>query len=94
MRKYHPYFDNTVTKDLTQYVLIDKWILCKRLRILTIQLPNHMKLKKKDGQSLDASVLLRRGNNDIMRVRGWKGLGMKCGGCWKRMGGCINYGKR
>jgi hypothetical protein len=38
-----------------------KWISAQKLRILKIQLTDHMKLKKK-GQIVDSSVLLRRGN--------------------------------
>ena len=36
-----------------------------------------MKLKKKEDQSVDASVLLRRGNKIIKGSRGWEGLGRK-----------------
>jgi hypothetical protein len=36
-----------------------------------------MKLKKKEDQSVDASVLLRRGNKVITGGRGWEGLGRK-----------------
>jgi hypothetical protein len=35
-----------------------------------IKLTDHMKLKKKEDQSVDASVLLRRGNKIIMGARG------------------------
>jgi hypothetical protein len=31
-----------------------------------IQLTNHMKLKKKEDQSVDASILLRRGNKILL----------------------------
>ena len=34
----------------------------QKLRIPKIQFTDHMKLKKKEDQSVDASVLLRRGN--------------------------------
>ena len=44
------------------YVLTDKWILSQNLRIPKIQFTDHMKLKKKEDQSVDTSVLLRRGN--------------------------------
>ena len=37
-------------------------ILAPKLRILKIQITYHMKLKKKEDQSVDVSVLLRRGN--------------------------------
>jgi hypothetical protein len=40
---------------------------------------NHMELKRKEDQSVDASVLLRRGNNIIKGSRGWEGLGTRRG---------------
>ena len=40
----------------------DKWILAQKLGIPKIQFTNHMKLKKKEDQSVDTSILLRRGN--------------------------------
>jgi hypothetical protein len=40
-----------------------------------IQLMNHMKLKRKEGQSVGASVLLGRGNKIIQRSRGQERLG-------------------
>jgi hypothetical protein len=36
-----------------------------------MQLTDHMKLKKKENQSVDASVLLRRGTKVIMADREW-----------------------
>ena len=39
----------------------------------TIQLTDQRKLKKKENQSVDASVLPRRGNKIILGVRGRKG---------------------
>jgi hypothetical protein len=38
------------------------WILVQKLRISKIQFTDHMKLKKKEDQSVDTSVLLRREN--------------------------------
>jgi hypothetical protein len=38
------------------------WILAQKLRIPKIQFVKHMKLKKKETQSVDTSHLLRRGN--------------------------------
>jgi hypothetical protein len=35
---------------------------------------------------VDASVLLRRGNNIIKWSRGWEGLGRKSGGGWGKEG--------
>jgi hypothetical protein len=43
------------------YVLIDTWILGQKLRIPKIQFTDHMMLKRKEGHSVDISVLLRRG---------------------------------
>ena len=41
-------------------IVTDKWILALKLRLCKIQLTDHMKLPKKEDQSVDASVLLRR----------------------------------
>jgi hypothetical protein len=59
---YHPEWDNQITKEHTRYALTDKWILAQKLRIPKIQLAKHMKLKKKEDQSVDTSFLLRMGN--------------------------------
>ena len=45
------------------YAFTDKWILAHKLRIPKIQFTEHMKLKKKEDQSVDTLVLLRRRNN-------------------------------
>jgi hypothetical protein len=46
---YHPEWDNPITKELTWYVLTDKWISeLQKLRIPKIQFAKHMKLKKND----------------------------------------------
>jgi hypothetical protein len=37
-----------------------KWILAQKLGISMRQFTNHMKLNKKEDQSVDTSVLLRR----------------------------------
>jgi hypothetical protein len=47
------------------YVLKDKWILVKMLRIPKIQFTDHMKLKKED-LSVDTSVILKRVNKILM----------------------------
>jgi hypothetical protein len=39
-----------------------KWILAQKLRIPKIQFTDHMKLKKKEDQSMNTLNLLRRGN--------------------------------
>ena len=51
-----------------------------------IQLMDHMKLKRKEDQRVDASVLLRRGNKIIKGSRGWEGLGRKRGGGGEKEG--------
>ena len=42
-----------------------EWILGKKLGIPMIQFTGLMKLKKKEDQNVDVSVLLRRGNKII-----------------------------
>jgi hypothetical protein len=60
--------ENIILSEVTQlqkntwYVLTDKWILARKLQITKMQFIDHMKLKKKEDQSVGASVLLRRGN--------------------------------
>jgi hypothetical protein len=49
-----------------------------------IQLTDHMKLKRKENQRVDASDLLRRGNKIMKGSRGWGGLGRKKKGGGKR----------
>jgi hypothetical protein len=64
----------TFTKVHTLYILTDKWILGKKHRIPIIQLTNHMKLKKKEDQSVDTSLLLRREkkySQEVDRERDW-----------------------
>ena len=52
-----------------------------------------MNLKKKEDQSVDASVLLRKGNKIITGGRGWEELGKKR--CRRgEKGGRIRYGER
>jgi hypothetical protein len=41
-------------------------MLVKKSRIPVIQLIDHMKLNKKEGPSVDASIPIRRGNKIIM----------------------------
>ena len=59
---YHPEWGNPITKEVTWYVLTDKWILAQKLRIPKIQSPKHKKIQKKEDQRLDTSFLLRIGN--------------------------------
>jgi hypothetical protein len=57
--------ENIILSEVTQsqkntwYALNDKWILAQKLGITKIQFKDHMKLKKKEDQSVGASVLLR-----------------------------------
>jgi hypothetical protein len=53
----------------------------------------HMKLKRKDDQRVDASVLLRRRNKIIKGSRGWEGLGKKRREKGEKRGR-IRYGRR
>ena len=64
--RYHPEWGNPITKEHTWYALTDEWILAQKLRIPKIQLAKHMKLKKKEDQSVDTLILLRRGNKISM----------------------------
>ena len=75
-----------MTKEHTWYALTNKWILGKKLGLPMIQLIDHMKLKKKEDQSVDASVLFRRGNKIIMGGREWEGLERKRGEKEKKRG--------
>ena len=54
------------------FVSVNKWILAQKLRIPTIQLGDHVKLKEKEDQSVDALVLLRRGQDTHWRKYGDK----------------------
>jgi hypothetical protein len=69
------------------YALTDKWILGKECAISTIQLKDHMMLKRTEDQRVYISVLLRRRNNIICRSRGLEGIGTKIriryGGRWR-----------
>jgi hypothetical protein len=51
----------SITKEQTLYVLSDNWILSQKLGIPKIQFTEYRKLKKKEDQSVDTSIL-RRGN--------------------------------
>jgi hypothetical protein len=77
-------------------------MLSKKLRIPMILLTDHMKPKKKEDQSMDASVLLRRGNKIITNQgRGKEGAGRERGGggkvgaesLWEEMGGRSEEGQ-
>jgi hypothetical protein len=45
------------------YTLTDKQILAQKLKTSKIKFAKHMKLKKKEDQSVDTSLLLRMGKN-------------------------------
>jgi hypothetical protein len=47
-------------KEHPWYVCTDKWILAPNIQITKIQFTDHMKLEKKEDQSVGALVLLRR----------------------------------
>ena len=55
-----------MTRKPTLYALTDKWTLATNLRLPKMQSTDHMKLKK-DDQSVEASVPLRRGNKNTHR---------------------------
>ena len=57
--------------------------ITQKLRIPPIQSTNHMELKKKEDQSVDASVFLRRKNKIIIGGRGREASG------WEREGGGV-----
>jgi hypothetical protein len=46
--------------------LIYKWILAQKLGIPMLQLTKHMKFNKKEDQSVDTLIILRRGNKITM----------------------------
>ena len=58
---YHPKWGSPITKEHTKGVhsLISG---AQKLRIPKIQFLKHMKLKKKEDQSVDSSILLKRVN--------------------------------
>jgi hypothetical protein len=85
-RKYHSGWDNPVTKEHTWYAFTGKLVLAQQLWIPKIHFTDHMKLKKKRDQNMNASVLLRRGNKIFTGVRGWEGLGRKRGGWGRKKG--------
>jgi hypothetical protein len=68
---------------------MDKWLLAQKLGTPTIQLTVHMKLKKREHQTVDTSVLLR----DVIKIQGnarakkgeWVGRGVG-GGLWGTFG--------
>ena len=63
LEKCHSEWVNPVIKEHTWYVLPDKEIVAQKLGI---QFKDQMKLKKKESQNVDASVLLKRMNKILM----------------------------
>ena len=74
-RKYHSECGNPITKEHTWYALTDKCILSQKFRLPKIQFTGHMKLRKKEDQSMGISVLLRRG----IKIRTGANAETKCG---------------
>ncbi|MFP9036128.1 hypothetical protein ACLI2Q_18870, partial [Enterococcus faecalis] len=54
-REYHPERGNPISEKHTWYALTDKWILVQKLKLPKKQSTDHMKLKKKDDPSVNAS---------------------------------------
>jgi hypothetical protein len=59
--------ENIILSEVTQsqkntHALTDKWILIQKLGIPKTQFTDHMKLRQKEDQSVDTSILFRRGN--------------------------------
>ena len=63
---YHRKWGNPITKEHTWYALTDKWVSAQKLRIPKTLFAKHMKLKKKEDQCVDTTILLRRGNQISM----------------------------
>ena len=59
---HHPEWGNPITKELTWYVLIDKWIFAQKLRIPKIQDTIWKTHETQEDQSVDTLPLLRIGN--------------------------------
>jgi hypothetical protein len=69
-RKYHCEWGNLGPKGHTWYAFTGKWIWTSKLRIPAVQLIDHIKHNKKEFQTVDASILLRRGNKIVTGGRG------------------------
>ena len=61
-RKYDPKWSNPDLKEHTSYMLTDKWILIKKVRIPMIQLTHHRKLNKEEGIKVETSISYTREN--------------------------------
>jgi hypothetical protein len=61
--------ENIILSEVTQSqknTLTEKWVLAQKLRIPKIKFTDHKKLKKKEDQIVDTSVLFKRGNKILM----------------------------
>ena len=61
------------TKEHTRYALTDKGVLAQKLQIFKTKFTDNMKLKKKEDQSVNGLVLLKRRNKIL------KNGATKCG---------------
>ena len=66
---HYPEWGYPIIKELTWYILTDKWILAQKLSIVRykIQFAKHMKLKKNEDQSVDTLPLLNYFFNTFIR---------------------------
>ena len=62
----HPEWGNPITKEHTWYALNDKWILTQKLWIPKIQFIDYIKLKNKENQSMETSVIFWSMNKILM----------------------------
>ena len=58
-RKYHAVCGYPIEKEHTWYALNDNWILPQKPQITKIKFTDNMKLRKKEDQTVGASVLLK-----------------------------------
>ena len=72
-RKYHSELGNTIAEEHTWYAPTDNWILAQKLQIFKTKFTDNMKLKKKEDQSVNGLVLLKRRNKIL------KNGATKCG---------------
>ena len=77
--------ENIILSKVTQsqnntHGINDKCILAQKFGICKIQFTDQMKLKKKEDQSVQGSVLLRRGN----KIHTGGHMETKCGAEWRK----------
>jgi hypothetical protein len=63
---HHAECGKPITKEVIRYALTYKRILAQKLRIPKIQFAKHKKIKKREDQQVDTSLLLRIENNLTM----------------------------